>query len=136
MKPIKTVGVVGAGSMGQGIAQSCAMAGYEVLLCDIKPEVIENGIQNISKNLDQAIARGKLTEEKKKIALEKIKSVAPENLKAALIIEAVIEKLELKQKIFSDLEKTNGAQTVFATNTSSLSVTKIASALKSPHRLV
>ncbi len=136
MKPIKIVGVVGAGSMGQGIAQSCAMAGYDVLLCDVKSEIIEKGIQSISKNLDQAIAKGKYTVEKKATALEKIKAISPDNLKADLIIEAVIEKLELKQKIFSDLEKINGEETVLATNTSSLSVSKIASGLKKPHRFV
>ena len=136
MKPIKIVGVVGAGSMGQGIAQSCAMAGYDVLLCDVKSEIIEKGIQSISKNLDQAIAKGKYTVEKKATALEKIKAISHDNLKADLIIEAVIEKLELKQKIFSDLEKINGEETVLATNTSSLSVSKIASGLKKPHRFV
>ena len=61
MNPIRIVGVVGAGSMGQGIAQSCAMAGYEVLLCDVKPEIIEKGLQGITKNLDQAFAKGKYT---------------------------------------------------------------------------
>ncbi|MBI1770169.1 MAG: 3-hydroxybutyryl-CoA dehydrogenase [Bacteroidetes bacterium] len=136
MKSIKAVGVVGAGSMGQGIAQSCAMAGYEVLLCDVKSEIIEKGIQTIGKNLDQAIAKGKYTTEKKAIALEKIKSSSPENLKADLIIEAVIEKLELKQRIFADLEKINDLDSVFATNTSSLSVSKIAAELKYPQRFV
>lgn len=136
MKPIKVVGVVGAGSMGQGIAQSCAMAGYEVLLCDVKSEIIDKGIQNIARNLDQAIAKGKLTAEKKTATLANIKSSSPENLKADLIIEAVIEKLDLKQKIFADLEKINDKDSVFATNTSSLSVSKIAAELKHPKRFV
>jgi 3-hydroxybutyryl-CoA dehydrogenase len=136
MKPIKIVGVVGAGSMGQGIAQSCAMAGYDVLLCDVKSEIIEKGILGITKNLDQAIAKGKYTPEKKSATLGKINPVSPENLKADLIIEAVIEKLDLKQKIFTGLEKINDAEIVLATNTSSLSVSKIASALKMPNRFV
>ena len=136
MKPIKVVGVVGAGSMGQGIAQSCAMAGYQVLLCDVKSEIIEKGIQNIVKNLDQAIAKGKITSEKKAATLENIKSSSPENLKADLIIEAVIEKLNLKQKLFADLEMINDSDSVFATNTSSLSVSKIAAELKHPTRFV
>lgn len=136
MRAIKAVGVVGAGSMGLGIAQSCASAGYEVLLCDVKPEIIEKGIQNIARNFDQAIAKGKSTEEKKKIALAKIKASTPENLRADLIIEAVIEKIELKRKIFSELEKVNDASAVFATNTSSLSVSKIASGLTRPERFV
>lgn len=136
MQRIKIVGVVGAGSMGQGIAQSCATAGYEVLLCDVMPEIIERGVNGITQNLNQAIVKGKLTEEKKKTILERIKSASPENLKADLIIEAVIEKLELKQKIFANLEKINNTQTVFATNTSSLSVTKIASLLQNPQRFI
>jgi len=136
MKPIKVVGVVGAGSMGQGIAQSCAMAGYEVLLCDVKSEIVERGVQNIAKNFDQAIAKGKLTLEKKESALAKIKAGATENARADLIIEAVIEKLELKQTIFADLERVNHASTILATNTSSLSVSKIASKLKHQDRFV
>jgi len=122
--------------MGQGIAQSCAMAGYEVLLCDVKPEIIEKGIQNITKNLDFAVSKGKLTVEKKEITLSKLKPASPETLKADLIIEAVIEKLELKQKIFADLEKINSAETILATNTSSLSVSKIASGLENPSRFI
>lgn len=136
MTSIKTVAVIGAGSMGQGIAQSCASAGYDVLFCDVKSEVVEKGIHNIGKNFDQAITKGKSTSEKKEIAIAKIKPASPENLKADLIIEAVIEKLELKQKIFSDLEKSNELNAIFATNTSSLSVSKIASLLKHPQRLV
>jgi 3-hydroxybutyryl-CoA dehydrogenase len=136
MKSIKIVGVVGAGSMGQGIAQSCALAGYDVLLCDVKSEIIEKGIQNITKNLDFAVSKGKLTPEIKAATLEKIKPASPENLKADLIIEAVIEKLELKRKIFSDLEKINSDETILATNTSSLSVSKIASELQKPSRFV
>ena len=136
MTSIKTVAVIGSGSMGQGIAQSCAAAGYDVFLCDVKSEIIEKGIQNISKNFDQAIAKGKLTVEKKEIALRKIKPSSSEKAKADLIIEAVIEKLELKQKIFADLEKANDANAIFATNTSSLSVSKIAAPLKHPERFV
>jgi 3-hydroxybutyryl-CoA dehydrogenase len=112
------------------------MAGYDVLLCDVKSEIIEKGILGITKNLDQAIAKGKYTPEKKSATLGKINPVSPENLKADLIIEAVIEKLDLKQKIFTDLEKINDAEIVLATNTSSLSVSKIASALKMPNRFV
>ncbi|HCW08859.1 MAG TPA: 3-hydroxybutyryl-CoA dehydrogenase [Cytophagales bacterium] len=136
MQPIKTVGVVGAGSMGQGIAQACAMAGYTILLGDINSDILQRAIQNISKNFDQAIAKGKSTEEKKADALSKIKLCSPENLKADLIIEAVVEKLELKQKIFSDLEKINEAETILATNTSSLSVSKIGNDLKRPERFL
>ncbi|MGC4023560.1 MAG: 3-hydroxyacyl-CoA dehydrogenase NAD-binding domain-containing protein [Cyclobacteriaceae bacterium] len=136
MPPIQTVGVVGAGSMGQGIAQACASAGYEVLLCDVNPEIIQKAILSIEKNFDQAIAKGKSTEEKKRETLSKIKNTSPEQLKADLIIEAVVEKVELKQKIFSDLESINKEDTIFASNTSSLSITKIGSKLKHQDRFL
>jgi 3-hydroxybutyryl-CoA dehydrogenase len=133
---IKKIGVIGAGSMGQGIAQVCAVAGYEVLFYDVDQKIIERGIQSITKNLDQAVAKGKISEEKKKDALHKLNPVLFESLKADLIIEAVVEKLEVKQKIFSDLEKINSEDTIFASNTSSLSITKIALGLKYPNRFV
>src|SRR5258706_4781298 len=136
MKPIKKIGIVGAGSMGQGIAQVCAAARYEVLLYDVDLKIVEKGIQNIIKNFDKAIAKGKSTEDKKIGALSKIKPIAFEELKADLIIEAAVERLEVKQKIFSELEKINERDTIFASNTSSLPITKIASALKHPQRFL
>ncbi|MBS1680734.1 MAG: 3-hydroxybutyryl-CoA dehydrogenase [Bacteroidetes bacterium] len=122
--------------MGQGIAQACASAGYQVLLCDVTTEIIQKGISGIGKNLDQAIVRGKSTPEKKTKTLSLLKACQLAELKADLIIEAVIEKLELKQKIFRDLELINDADTVLATNTSSLSVSKIATVLKHPNRFL
>jgi 3-hydroxybutyryl-CoA dehydrogenase len=118
--------------MGQGIAQVCATSGYEVFLHDADASAIEKGIQNIGKNFDQAIPKGKSTEEKKVEALQRIKSSSFEMLKVDLVIEAVVEKLEVKQKIFSELEKINNANAIFATNTSSLSVSKIGSVLSHP----
>jgi len=136
MKPINKIGVIGAGSMGQGIAQVCASSGYEVLLHDADANSIAKGIQNIGKNFDQAIAKGKATEEKKADALQHIKSSSFEMLKVDLIIEAVVEKLEVKQEIFSALEKINDPTTIFATNTSSLSVSKISSILNQQERFL
>lgn len=136
MKPINKIGVIGAGSMGQGIAQVCASSGYEVLLHDADANAIERGIQSIGKNLDQAIAKGKSTEAKKAETLQRVKSSTFEMLKVDLIIEAIVEKLEIKQEIFSELEKINDPDTVFATNTSSLSVSKIGSCLEHPERFL
>jgi len=135
MRPIKKIGVIGAGSMGQGIAQVCANS-YGVFLHDADAKAIEKGIQNIGKNFDQAIAKGKSTEEKKQKALQSIKSSSFEMLKVDLVIEAVVEKLEVKQEIFSELEKINDPDTIFATNTSSLSVSKIGSTLNHPERFL
>jgi 3-hydroxybutyryl-CoA dehydrogenase len=136
MRPIKKIGVIGAGSMGQGIVQVCANSGYEVLLNDTDSNSMNQGIQNIGKNFDQAIAKGKSTEEKKGEALRRIKLASFEMLKVDLIIEAVVEKLEVKQQIFLALEKINHQDTIFATNTSSLSVSKIASVLNQPNRFL
>jgi 3-hydroxybutyryl-CoA dehydrogenase len=134
--PIKKIGVVGAGSMGQGIAQVCASADYEVLIFDVDPGVTEKGIQSITKNFELAVVKGKLSEEKKRHALARIKPSTLEALQVDLVIEAAIEKLVVKQKIFNDLENVNDANTVLATNTSSLSVTKIASTLNHPERFL
>jgi len=136
MRPIKKIGVIGAGSMGQGIAQVCANSGYEVFLHDAVANSMERGIQNIQNNFDQAIAKGKSTEEKKGEALRRIKSSSFEMLRVDLVIEAVVEKLEVKQKIFSALEEINDQDTIFATNTSSLSVSKIGSILSHPERFL
>jgi 3-hydroxybutyryl-CoA dehydrogenase len=134
MRPIKKIGVIGAGSMGQGIAQVCAFSGYEVLLFDTDSKAIDGGIQNIGKNLDQAIAKGKSTEEKKRETLKRIRPSSFEILKADLVIEAAVEKLEVKQEIFFELEKQNDRDTIFATNTSSLPISKISSILNYPER--
>jgi 3-hydroxybutyryl-CoA dehydrogenase len=90
MMPIKRIGVIGAGSMGQGIAQVCAMAGYEVLFYDVDLKIVDKGIQNIARNFDQAIAKEKSTEKKKQEALQRIKPTSLEELKVDLVIEAVV----------------------------------------------
>ena len=132
---IKSVAVIGAGTMGQGIAQLCAVAGYKVLLYDVQPELIVNGINAIKKNIDAAVEKGKLTNEQRAAASSLITSVGDfRNLQVELVIEAVIEKLEVKQKIFTELEKINGKDCILTSNTSSIPITQIASGLKHPAR--
>jgi len=137
MKEIKTVGIVGAGTMGQGIAISCALAGYQTILFDIDIESIANAVKSIQKTLDQSVLKSKLTKEE---ALDGMNRISTVNLlsevKADLIIEAVVENLEVKQKLFIELEKINSITSVFATNTSSISISQLASALRNPSRLV
>ena len=134
---IKTVGVVGAGTMGQGIAISCALAGYETLLFDINTDLCEKALQLIYQSIDQSVAKGKLTKEAGEEGLSRIRGVESfPDLRADIIIEAVIENLEVKQKLFVDLEKINSDTTILATNTSSISITQIASALQNPSRLI
>ncbi|MBS1489900.1 MAG: 3-hydroxybutyryl-CoA dehydrogenase [Bacteroidetes bacterium] len=133
---ITPVGVVGAGSMGQGIAQVCASAGYHVLFYDLNPKMVEHGIDSIARHLDQAIAKGKLTTAQKEKTLQHLEKVPFDKIQADLVIEAVVEKLEVKQKLFSELEKINTPDTILASNTSSLSISQIAAELKHPERFV
>ncbi|MBS1557281.1 MAG: 3-hydroxybutyryl-CoA dehydrogenase [Bacteroidetes bacterium] len=133
---ITRVGVVGAGSMGQGIAQVCAAAGYSVLFYDLNSKMVEQGIDSIIRHLDQAVAKGKSTKAQKEKTLQHIEVVPFEKIQADLVMEAVVEKLEVKQKLFSELEKINSSETILASNTSSLSISQIAAELKHPERFL
>jgi 3-hydroxybutyryl-CoA dehydrogenase len=135
MNSIKSVGIAGAGVMGAGIAYCSAIAGYEVLLFDTRREALDNGLLYIRKELEKAQAKGKLTADQVEASLQRIRFCEKaEDLVADLIIEAVIEKLEVKQDLFRTLENVNGKDTILATNTSSIPVTRIASALQHPER--
>lgn len=130
---IQTVGIVGAGTMGQGIAQVCALSGFQVLLYDIKEELVTKGITSIEKNLQGSVEKKKITEEQKQESLKKITAcLALSSLKADLIIEAALENLEIKRKIFLQLEEVNSPDCILTTNTSSIPVTQIGSVLKRP----
>jgi 3-hydroxybutyryl-CoA dehydrogenase len=135
LQHIKTIGIVGAGTMGQGIAQVCAVAGYDVLLYDIRLEIVQQGIFKVDKSLQTAVEKNKLTAQEKQAALARIQPC--ENLaqlKADLIIEAALEKLELKRDIFATLEQVNSDQCILTSNTSSIPITQIAATLKNPKR--
>jgi len=134
---IKTVGVVGAGTMGQGIAISSALAGYQTVLYDLSTNQIATAIQLIRKSMEQSVSKGKLSETEATISFNRIRTVSTlADLKADLIIEAIVENLEVKQELFVSLEKNNNNSVIFASNTSSISIAKIASALKNPSRFV
>lgn len=134
---IRKIAVIGAGTMGQGIAQICSMCGYEVLLYDIKAEMLEKAAQRISANLDKGIERGKVTEAQKAETLAKISySTHFQQLKADVIIEAIVEILEVKQELFSKLEAQNSSGTILASNTSSIPITRIGAGLEHPERFV
>jgi 3-hydroxybutyryl-CoA dehydrogenase len=135
LKPIHTVAIVGAGTMGQGISLACASKGFEVMVYDITEENLQRGFSAIEKTLQSSVAKNKITPEQKNKSLEKIKPCnALHQVKADLIIEAVIEKLEIKREIFLELEKVNSPNAILSTNTSSIPVTQIASVLKNPHQ--
>ena len=134
---IESVGIVGAGTMGIGIAQVCALSGYDTYLFDINAELATNALSLIENNLDGGVAKGKITPEQKEEALSRLSIVAElTSLKTDLIIEAIIEKLEIKQKLFSELESINQGKAILATNTSSIPITQIATALKDPTRCI
>lgn len=135
LQEIKTIGIAGAGTMGQGIAQVCAVAGFDVLLFDIQPDFISKGISLIEKSLSTAVEKGKIQPVEKEHALARIKPEPDlQQLKADLIIEAAIENLDVKRKLFTTLEEINNARCILTTNTSSIPVTQIAAALKHPER--
>jgi len=134
---ISRIAVAGAGTMGQGIAQISGLAGYEVVLYDLNAEILELAEQNISKNLDKGIERGKLTLEEKENALKRITFSANKDLLVAdFIIEAIVEKLDVKKELFETLENLNSEKTILASNTSSIPMTRIAAGLRFPERFV
>lgn len=132
---IKHIAVIGAGTMGQGIAQLCASSGYSVMLYDVRAELIHGAITAIEKNLESSVQKGKLAADEKALVLERIKHVDDfRQLQVDLVIEAVIENLEVKQKIFSELENINAKDCLLTTNTSSIPVTQIAAVLRHKDR--
>lgn len=137
MRRIKTVGIVGAGTMGQGIAISCALAGYETIIFDVNTQFCEKAILTIQQTLNQSVAKGKLSQTALVQALGRISKASQlTDVVADLVIEAVVENLEVKQKLFTDLEKINRAEAILASNTSSIAITQIASTLADPSRCV
>ena len=133
------VAVIGAGTMGHGIAQVCAMAGSEVMLCDASPEALARGLAHVQANLDKGVAKGKVDAQAAEDALARLSgttelSIAVDD--ADLVIEAVPETLELKQRLFLAAQEHAPEEAIFATNTSSLSVAGIASVLDDPSRVI
>jgi 3-hydroxybutyryl-CoA dehydrogenase len=134
---IQSTAVIGAGTMGQGIAQVLAMNGYKVLFFDVNIEMLQKAIGNIENNLNKGIEKGKVSEQEKVDTLGRIdlcRSLT--DIKADFIIEAIIENLKIKQDLFKELEENNSDNTILATNTSSIPVTQIASVLKRPENCV
>lgn len=134
---IKSVGVIGAGTMGQGIAQIAAMAGFKTVLFDIEKAALENALKSIEKNLEKGIEKGKVTQEQKVTALINLSTTVDiDEVKADFIIEAIVENLAVKQKVFTELERINSDKTILASNTSSIPITQIGAGLEHPERFV
>jgi len=135
---IEEVGVVGCGLMGAGIAQVCATAGFATVVREVSPELLEKGIKGIEKNLVRLVEKGTITEATKAEIRGRLKgTTAIEDLKESdLVIEAIIEQLPAKRELFGALDKLCPEKTIFASNTSSLTITEIATATKRPQRFV
>lgn len=135
---LKTIGIVGAGTMGNGIAQAFAVSGFDVILTDISEAAVQKGVATISGSLDRLIKKEKMTAEQKAAALAKIQTATDvAALKGVdLIIEAATESFELKTKIFKQLDELAKPEAIIASNTSSISITKLAATTKRPAQVI
>ena len=135
---IKTIGVIGSGLMGRGIAHVAALSGYKVILQDIKEDILENALKNIEVELDKGIARSKVTLKDKETTLKNISTTT--NLEDFAVVDFVIEVapeiLEIKQSLFANLDKICRPDVIFASNTTSLSITEIASVTDRTDRFI
>ncbi|WP_100374212.1 3-hydroxybutyryl-CoA dehydrogenase [Bacillus sp. FJAT-45037] len=135
---IKKVMVIGAGQMGSGIAQVHAMAGIDVVLHDLKTDFVDRGLASIQKNLNRQVEKGRLEETERDAILARLTpSTDLENAATVdLVIEAAVENMEIKSKLFADLDKIAPAHAILATNTSSLPITEIAAATSRPEKVI
>ncbi len=139
VEEIKTVAVLGSGTMGHGIAQVAAMNGFKVVMRDLKEEFLSSAVEKITKNLDKGVARGKVSEAQRETALQAISTttdVQKACSEAQLVIEAVPESLEIKSEIFAEVVKAAPDGAIFASNTSSLSIASIAESIPRPERVI
>ena len=130
--------VLGAGTMGSGIVQAFAQKGYEVIVRDIKDELVQSGIVRINNGLSKLVSKGKMTEETKEDILSRISGTTDMNLAVDcdLVVEAAIENMKIKKEIFAELDKICKPETILASNTSSLSITEVASATNRPEKVI
>ncbi len=132
------IGVIGAGTMGNGIAQTAANAGFDVVMCDIKPEFVERGLATIGKSLDRFVKKETMTEEQKAEVLSRIKITTElSDLKdCTLVVEAANEDFAVKKQIFEQLDTICSPDAILSSNTSSISITKIAAVTKRPEKVI
>ena len=135
---LKTIAVIGAGQMGNGIAQVASCAGFEIILIDVNEQVIENGMSTITFSLGKLVSKERMTQQEADEALSRIKTGTDRSLCASadLVVEAIPEVLEWKTDLFKELDEICPQHTILASNTSSISITKIAGATKRPDRVI
>jgi len=136
--PIERVGVVGCGLMGAGIAEVCAKSGYTVIVQEVNGDLLQAGMKRITGSMDRAVSKGKLSAADRDAAQARIMGVTQlhDMHQCDLVIEAITEKLDLKRKVFAELDAVTPAHTILASNTSSLAVTEMAAATKRPDRVL
>ena len=137
-RTIQKVGVLGAGTMGAGIAQTFASAGMTVVLRDMDQAFVDRGVASIENNLGRLVAKGKLDPSDKDAIVARIEGTTDQSafIDCDLIVEAVVENMKIKQSIFAELDKSCRADAILASNTSSLSITEIASGTQNPDRVI
>ena len=135
---VQKIVVIGAGQMGSGIAQVCAIAGYDVKVQDLKQEQLDRGLAIITKNLARQVEKGRMKEEEKEATLNRLAVTLDLDCvkEADLIIEAAVEKMDIKKKIFANLDEIAPEHAILATNTSSLPITEIAAVTKRPEKVI
>ena len=135
---VRRAGVVGAGTMGNGIAHVFARSGYDVVMCDVEQRFLDRGIENIRKNLDREVAKSKISADQKVAVLGRIKVVVDrgELANCDFVVEAATEKLEIKSALFRDLDRICRPDVILASNTSSISITKLAALTKRPEQVI
>ena len=138
MKPLQTIGVVGAGTMGNGIAHVAARSGFQVLLHDLEQSLLDRSLQTIEKNLEREVAKSKISAADKAASLGRLVPVTKNAAlaEADFVIEAVVENLAIKSKLFESLDGITRPDVILASNTSSISITKIASRTKRPDKII
>jgi 3-hydroxybutyryl-CoA dehydrogenase len=136
--PVEIVGIVGAGTMGNGIAHVFARSGFQVILCDVEQKFLDRGLETISKNLDREVGKNKITIADKKTTLERIEPALKRDklAKCDFVVEAATEKLAIKSEIFRDLDQICRPDVILSSNTSSISITKLAAITKRPQKVV
>ena len=134
----KLIGVVGAGTMGNGIAQTAAASGFDVILCDLREEFVQKGVAAIEKSLDRFVKKETMTEDQKQGILGKIKTTTSfADLKECfLVVEAATENFEIKKQIFQQLDEITNPECILSSNTSSISITKIGAVTKRPDKVI